>query len=127
MPYRAKAPTGTLMKNTQRQSKFSVSQPPSIGPRIGPTMMPAPQIAMAWPTRAGGLMSSSTACDRGTSAAPKTPCSRRAATMPPSEPATPHRPEAIVKPITETMKTLRRPHCEIIQPVSGRAIAEATM
>ena len=44
-------PTGRLMKNTQRQLKLSVSQPPSVGPMIGPTMMPAPQIAMAWPWR----------------------------------------------------------------------------
>jgi len=36
------APTGTLTKNTQRQSKVSVSQPPNDGPMIGATMMPMP-------------------------------------------------------------------------------------
>ncbi len=127
MPQSANRPTGRLMKNTQRQSKFSVSQPPSIGPRIGPTMMPAPQIAIACPTFCGGLMSSSTACDSGTRAAPNTPCSSRAATIPPSEVAMPHSAEATVKPTIETMKTLRRPQREHSQPVSGKAMAEATM
>ena len=32
---KARMPTGRLMKNTQRQLKFSVSQPPSVGPMIG--------------------------------------------------------------------------------------------
>ena len=90
-------------------------------------MMPAPQIAIAWPTFCGGLMSSSTACDSGTSAAPNTPCSRRAATIAASEVDKPHRADATVKPITDTMKTLRRPHCVHNQPVSGSVIAEATM
>ncbi len=81
MPEKASTPTGTLMKKTQRQLKLSVSQPPSVGPRIGPTMMPAPQIAIAWPCFSRGLMSSRTACDSGTSAAPKTPCSRRKSTI----------------------------------------------
>jgi hypothetical protein len=45
-------------EDTQRQFSASVSQPPSVGPMIGPTMMPAPQIAMAWPWRSFGLMSS---------------------------------------------------------------------
>ncbi len=85
------------MKKTQRQSKFSVSQPPSSGPRIGPTMIPAPQIAIAWPTFSRGLMSSSTACDSGTSAAPNTPCSSRAATISTSEFASPQSAEAIVE------------------------------
>jgi hypothetical protein len=54
-------------------------------------------------------MSSSTACDNGTSAAPKMPCSSRAATMPPSEVASPHSAEATVKPMTEMMNTRAAP------------------
>jgi hypothetical protein len=59
----------------------SVSQPPSVGPMIGPTMMPAPHMAMAWPWRSFGLMSSRKVCDSGTIAAPKTPCSSRKSTI----------------------------------------------
>ena len=44
-------------------------------------MMPAPQIAIAWPCRSRGLMSRSTDCDSGTSAAPKTPCRMRKSTI----------------------------------------------
>ena len=44
---------------------------------IGPSITPMPQIAIAEPRRAGGKMSSITAWERGTSAAPNTPCSRR--------------------------------------------------
>ena len=72
-------------------------------------------------------MSSSTACDSGTRAAPNTPCSSRAATMAPSDVDRPHSAEATVKPTMETMKTLRRPQREHSQPVSGRAMAAATM
>ena len=44
---------------------------------IGPSMTPMPQIAMADPRLAGGKMSSITAWESGTSAAPNTPCSTR--------------------------------------------------
>ena len=70
-------PTGRLIKNTQRQVKLSVSQPPSAGPMIGPSMVPMPQIAIAWPCRSGGLLRSSTDCDKGTNAAPHMPCRTR--------------------------------------------------
>ena len=46
-PASARMPTGRLTKKTQRQLKVSVSQPPRVGPMIGPTMIPAPQIAIA--------------------------------------------------------------------------------
>jgi len=52
---------------------------------------------------------------------------RRAATISTKEFASPHSAEAIVKPITNTMNTLRRPQWPQSQPVSGSAIAEATM
>ena len=39
---KAIVPTGKLTRNTQRQLNVSVSQPPSVGPMIGATMIPAP-------------------------------------------------------------------------------------
>jgi hypothetical protein len=80
-PAKARMPIGRLMKNTQRQSRLSVSQPPRAGPRIGPSTAPAPQMAMAEPCFSGGLMSSSTAWDSGIRAAPNKPCSRRNSTI----------------------------------------------
>jgi hypothetical protein len=55
------------------------------------------------------------------------PCSSRAATMPTSEVASPHSAEATVKPMTEMMNTRRRPQWPHSHPVSGNAMAEATM
>ncbi len=72
-------------------------------------------------------MSMRTICDMGTSAAPKTPWSRRAATICASETLSPHNAEATVKPITDTRKTLFWPNRSTIQPVNGVAIAAATM
>ncbi len=90
-------------------------------------MMPAPQIAIAWPIFSFGLMSSSTACDSGTSAAPNRPCSRRAPTISRMLSAMPHSAEATVKPATANRNTRRRPNAEHSQPVSGVAMAAATM
>ena len=91
-------------------------------------MMPAPQIAIAWPTFSRGLMSSSTACDSGTSAAPNTPCSRRAATISTRLSARPHSAEATVKPTTEIEEHLRRPQWPRTASRSAAcAIAAATM
>ncbi|MNN90220.1 hypothetical protein D3C81_2081350 [compost metagenome] len=49
MPMKASNPIGRLMKNTQRQLRCSVSQPPSIGPNTGPTMTDTPNRATADP------------------------------------------------------------------------------
>src|SRR5450830_2031327 len=118
---------GILMKKTQRQLQLSVSQPPKVGPRIGPIITPMPQMAMAEPCFSRGLMSSSTACDSGTSAAPNTPCNKRAATISDKVPDKPHSTEAMVKPATETRKVFFWPKRSHNQPVSGVAMAAATI
>ena len=115
------------MKNTQRQLKLSVSQPPSVGPMIGPTMMPAPQMAIAWPWRSFGLMSSRKVCDNGTIAAPNTPCSRRNSTMLSRLHARPQAMEVTTKPTTEVRNSSLRPTRSDSQPVTGVMIAAATM
>ena len=60
-PAVVRTPNGRLTKNTQRHEYELVSQPPSVGPMIGPSMTPMPQIAIAEPRLAGGKMSSITA------------------------------------------------------------------
>ena len=45
-------PNGTLTRNTQCQEYWSVSHAPSVGPMIGPSMMPMPKIDCAF----GALM-----------------------------------------------------------------------
>ena len=127
MPATAMMPTGRLMKNTQRQLKLSVSQPPSVGPMIGPTMMPAPHSAMAEPWRSFGLMSSRKVCDSGTIAAPNTPWSTRKATMLSRLHDTPHSIDMTVKPTTAIRNSSLRPNLSESQPVTGVMIAAATI
>ena len=115
------------MKKTQRQFWYSVSQPPSVGPRIGPSITPTPQTAIAAVCFSRGQVSSSTACASGTRNAPKAPCSTRNSTSWPSVPAAPHSIEATVKPITDARNRRRRPKRSARKPVSGMQIAVDTM
>ena len=86
-----------------------------------------PQTAMAWPCFSRGLMSSSTACDRGSMAAPKTPWISRNSTSSARLVEMPHSAEATVKPAIETMNTFFWPNRPVIHPVEGVKIAAATM
>src|SRR6185437_5763946 len=115
------------MKNTQRQLQLSVSQPPRAGPTIGPIMTPTPQTAIADPCFSGGLISNSTACDRGTSAAPHNPWSKRASTICASDPAIPQSTEASVNPAMENRNTCFIPKRSVSHPDSGVAMPAATM
>ena len=72
-------------------------------------------------------MSITTIWAMGTSAAPNTPCSSRAATICASESDRPHSAEASVNPMTDTSSTFFWPKRSTIQPVSGVAIAAATI
>ena len=90
-------------------------------------MTPMPQIAIAEPCFSRGLISMTTTCDSGTRAAPKTPCSRRAATISNKESDSPHRADATVKPTTDVMNTCFCPKRSTNQPVTGVAMAAATM
>ncbi len=88
---------------------------------------PMPQIDMARPKSLGGLMSNNTAWDKGTSAAPPTPCRKRNKTIWSSDVASPQRAEATVKMKIETRNTLRRPSSPASQPVRGIVMAAATI
>ena len=94
---------------------------------IGPTMMPAPQMAMAWPCFSLGLMSSSTDCESGTRAAPNVPCRTRNITISVRLVEMPHSMEASVKPPMAIRNRRLRPSRSAAQPVTGVAMAAATM
>jgi hypothetical protein len=72
-------------------------------------------------------MSSRTACDSGTSAAPNNPWNSRYMTISVRLPASPHSSDAMVKPATEVRNSRLRPIRSAIQPVTGVAMAAATM
>ena len=71
-------PTGTLIRNTQRQPILSVIQPPIVGPIAGANTTARPYIANAWPRRSGGKASARKACEVGCSPPPAMPCRPRA-------------------------------------------------
>ena len=73
-------------------------------------------------------MSSSTACDSGTSAAPNDALQQAEQHhLGQARPAMPHSTEATVKPTIETRNSRLRPKRSASQPVSGVMIAAATM
>ena len=90
-------------------------------------MTPTPHNAMAEPCFSRGQVSSRTACDSGTSAAPQRPCSSRNRTIWPRVWARPHKTEATVNPATWTRNSRLRPNRPASQPVGGVMIAAATM
>ena len=84
-------------------------------------------MAIADPCFSLGKLSSSTAWESGTSAAPNTPCTRRKATISGSEVAMPHSIEATVKPATDHANSRLRPKRAARNPAGGVMIAAATM
>ena len=49
----AATPSGTLIRKIQCQLACSISQPPRMGPRIGPSSIGMPRIAIRRPIRCG--------------------------------------------------------------------------
>jgi hypothetical protein len=67
------SPTGMLMKNTHRQLKLSVMNPPRVGPIAGARTTAIPYTAIAMPRLAGGNVSARMACSLGPSPPPPIP------------------------------------------------------
>ncbi len=73
----ATVPIGTLIRKIQCQDATSISQPPRIGPKIGPSSMGTPRIAMSLPIRAGPAARVMMVMPRGMSMPPPKPCRTR--------------------------------------------------
>src|SRR3984957_20445933 len=94
---------------------------------MGPTITPMPHTAMACPCFSRGLISSRMDCDKGTSDAPKIPCSSREATICVKVSESPQNADASMNPAIEiTSKRLSLSRSES-HPVSGVAMAAAMM
>lgn len=98
-----------------------------IGPRIGPTMIPMPQIDIAAACFERGLMSIITVWLSGFMNAAAMPCRMRKATICGMLSASPHSIEAATKPAIAQRNRLREPIRSDSQPVTGIATAAATM
>jgi hypothetical protein len=66
-----------LIRKIQCQDATSISQPPRIGPKMGPSSMGTPRIAMRRPIRAGPAARVMIVMPRGISIPPPSPCSTR--------------------------------------------------
>src|SRR5690349_21978570 len=88
----ATMPIGTLMKKIQCQLAVSISQPPRIGPKIGPSSMGTPSTAITRPIRCGPAAWVMIVMPSGISMPPPSPCSTRKLI---SEPMLQARPQAI--------------------------------
>ncbi len=85
----ATMPIGRLMKKIQRQETSSTSQPPRIGPRIGPRSIGTPMIAITRPTRCGPAARVRIVMPHGISMPPPRPWSTRKAISDPADQAEP--------------------------------------
>ena len=92
---------------------------------IGPTMIPTDHIDIAEPRSCGAYMSSITACDNGTKAAPNTPWIIRNATICSSDCAAPQNMLATVNPAMDSRNSRRRPNRPDSHPTAGVMIAAA--
>jgi len=98
-----------------------------VGPRIGPSITPIPQNAVAVPCCSLGKVSRVIAWESGTSGAPNSPCKVRHRISSGSEVARPHSTVLTVKPNIAASSRRLRPKRPASQPVGGVAIAVATM
>ena len=98
-----------------------------IGPRIGPIMIPMPQIAIICDWREGLLISSMADWLSGAMNAPEAPCNARNSTISVMFCAIPHNIEATMNPAVERMNRRRDPTRSANQPVIGIATALATI
>jgi hypothetical protein len=91
------------MKKIQRQEKSSTSQPPRIGPKIGPSSIGTPITAITRPTRCGPAARVRIVMPRGISMPPPKPCSTRKAISEPADQASPDSIEPPTNSVIEVM------------------------
>ena len=73
-------PIGTLIRKIQCHEATSISQPPRIGPKIGPSSIGTPRIAITRPSRSGPAARVRIVMPSGISMPPPRPWSTRKAT-----------------------------------------------
>ena len=73
-------PIGTLIRKIQCQEAMSISQPPRIGPKIGPSSIGTPRIAITRPSRSGPAARVRIVMPSGISIPPPRPWRTRKAT-----------------------------------------------
>ena len=123
----AAMPIGRLMKKIQRQETSSTSQPPRIGPRIGPSSIGTPMMLMTRPTRPGPAARVRIVMPRGISMPPPSPCRTRKAINDSADHAAPESSEPARKSVIESRYRRLVPKRSAAQPVAGITVASASV
>ena len=110
-------PTGTLIRNSQRQPTDDTTRPPSTGPIAGAAITAIPKYPSARPRSAGSNNSKIIAIATGISSPPPTPCSTRAPTSIGRVGAIEQSIDASVNSTNAVMKARRRPKRSPTQPL----------
>ena len=121
----ATMPIGTLMMKIQCQLATSISQPPRIGPAIGPSSIGTPSTAITRPIRCGPAARVMIVMPSGMSMPPPRPCSTRKLI---SEPMLQAMAQAMEPSRNRTSASMYRrlvPNRSAAQPVSGITVASA--
>ena len=118
---------GTLMKKIQCQEKSSTSQPPRIGPKIGPSSIGMPITAITRPTRSTPAARVRIVMPAGMIMPPPNPCRMRNAISDSADQARPDSTDPSANSTIEIMYSRLVPNRSAAQPVSGITVASASV
>src|SRR5581483_1829474 len=122
---RAQIPIGTLMKKIQRQDTSATSQPPRIGPRIGPSSIGTPMMLITRPIRFGPAARVRMVMPAGMTMPPPRPWRTRKTMIEVEDHASPDSEEPITNSAIDVMYRRLVPKRSAIQPVRGITVASA--
>ncbi len=123
----APAPIGTLIRNIQCQLAMSISQPPRIGPAIGPSSIGTPSTAITRPTRSGPAARVMMVMPTGISMPPPRPWITRNVMSSPMPPAVLHSAEPATNSTSAVMYSRLVPNRSAAQPDNGITVASASV
>ena len=123
----AAIPIGTLMKKIQRQETSSTSQPPRIGPTIGPISIGTPITLITRPMRSGPAACVRIVMPAGMIMPPPSPCSTRKPIRAPMLHAVAQSTEPVTNKAIAVMYNRLVPKRSAAQPVIGITVASASV
>ena len=120
-------PSGRLIRKIQCQLAVSISQPPRIGPKIGPSSIGIPSTAITRPIRSWPAARVMIVIPSGISMPPPRPCSTRNPTSELTSHAVLHSTDPRVNSSSASMNSRLVPNRSAAHPVSGITDASASV
>ena len=121
----ASTPMGRLIRKIHGQLYVSISQPPRMGPEMGPSSIGIPSTAISRPSRLGPASRVRMVNVRGINIPPPSPCMTRNVISVVMLGAIAHNAEPSVKNNTDPMNRRLVPNRSAAQPASGMTVASA--